>query len=70
MKYEIIYDYCSDDGYEEHNIKENFCGGWNELQKYLKDMRSNGCYNIDATCIDEEIDLEALSPIDKFDFEY
>ena len=62
MKYEIIYDYCFDDGYEEKNVREEFYGEWNELQKYLKDMRNNGCYNIDATCIDAEVDYENNEP--------
>lgn len=55
MKYEIIYDYCSDDGYEERNITEEFVGTYEELRKYIKSMRKNGCYNISATSIDYDI---------------
>ena len=51
--YEIIYDYCDEDGYEQHNLTETFEGDWLELQAYIKEMRHEGCYNIDANCIDD-----------------
>ena len=46
--YELIYDYE-----DEHNIHETLEGDWMELQDYIKRMRENGCYNIDATAIEE-----------------
>ncbi len=49
--YEIIYDYCSEDGFEERNITENFTGTHLELMDYIKQMRENGCYNITATAL-------------------
>lgn len=49
--YEIIYDYTSEEGYEENNNVEQFEGTWTDLQDYLKQMRRNGCYNIDANSI-------------------
>ena len=51
--YQIIYDYCSDEGYTETNIVEDFKGAWSELQEYIKTMRKNGCYNIVAAAITE-----------------
>lgn len=52
-EYKIIYDYCSEDGYtDEHNLSEYFNGTWTELQDYIKQMKRNGCYNIDAIAID------------------
>lgn len=53
-KYEIIYDWCSIDGDEERNIVEEFEGSYTELQDHIKSMRANGCYNISATCINED----------------
>ena len=47
-KYELIYDYCNEDGYEERNIVEEFDGPWYELNDYIKVLRKNGCYNICA----------------------
>lgn len=52
--YEIIYDYTSEEGYEETNNVEEFEGTWSELQDYIKQMRRNGCYNIDANEVYEE----------------
>ena len=54
--YEIIYDYCSEDGmFEERNCIEIFSGDWPELQEHLNAMRKSGtCYNIDAACISDE----------------
>ena len=54
-KYEIIYD-VSDGFSEEHNKLERFEGSWTELQAYIKDMKRTGCFNIDATCIDDDED--------------
>ena len=47
--YEIRYDYCNEDGYCEEDITEEFEGNWDELKDYIKQMKRNGCYNIDAT---------------------
>lgn len=52
--YEIIYDFCDADGYEERNISELFRGTWTELREYIKQMKRNGCYNIDAIAYSEE----------------
>lgn len=46
--YDIFYDYEDEEGYVSRNNKEEFQGDWLELQKYIKSMRRNGCYNIDA----------------------
>lgn len=51
--YEITYDYCGEFE-EEHNIRETFKGTWSELQEYIEQMKENGCFNIDAACIDDE----------------
>ena len=55
-EYEIIYDYCDDEGNEERNCIETvWLEGWNHLQDYLKVMRAHGCYhNIYASCIRDE----------------
>ena len=50
--YSIVYDY--DNEYEtERNCREEFEGTWSELQDYIKQMREQGCYNIDANEIDD-----------------
>ncbi len=49
--YEIIYDFG-----DEKNIVEKFKGNWSELQDYLKKMKNEGCYNIDAAAIYKEED--------------
>lgn len=54
-KYEIVYDYE-----DERNIREDYCGSWSELQDYIKQMRKNGCYHIDATCVDDDFDGEYI----------
>lgn len=46
--YEITYDYE-----DERNLQETFKGDWFELQSYIREMRKDGCYNIDASCIGE-----------------
>lgn len=46
-RYEIVYDFCNDYT-EERGIVEYFDGSWTELQEYLKQMKRNGCYNIDC----------------------
>lgn len=57
--YEIIYDYTSEEGYEENNNVEQFEGTWTDLQDYLKQMRRNGCYNISANEIsDYDLDID------------
>ena len=48
--YAIIYDF-SNDYTDERNISERFEGSWQELQEYIKQMKENGCYNIEATAI-------------------
>lgn len=48
-RYEVIYD-CDDDS---RNIREEFSGDWTALQKFIKELRASGCYNIDAAAIDE-----------------
>lgn len=53
MRYELFYDYCNEDGYEERNINETFEGSWGELQDHIKQMKKQGCYNITATAIEE-----------------
>lgn len=50
--YEIIYDYTDEGGYESRNNVERFDGTWTELQAYVKAMRRQGCYNIEATAVD------------------
>ena len=46
-RYEIVYDFCNDYT-EERGAVEYFDGPWTELQEYLKQMKRNGCYNIDC----------------------
>ena len=53
MKYEIIYDYTDEGGYESLNNVEYFYGTWNELQAYIKIMKRQDCYNITATAVEE-----------------
>ena len=53
MKYEVIYDYTDECGYEYLNNVETFPGAWDELQAYIKVMKRQGCYNITATAIEE-----------------
>lgn len=52
MRYEITYDFTDDSGYECRDCSELFEGDWFELQEYIKMMRRNGCYNIDATALE------------------
>lgn len=54
-RYELVYDYCSTDGdWEEKNIHEEVeMADWYELKEYIKQMRKNGCYNIDAALLGE-----------------
>ena len=55
--YRIVYDYTDEEGYESRDIKEEFEGTWSELQDYIKQMRRNGCYHIDACLLyyDEDV---------------
>jgi hypothetical protein len=53
-KYVIYYDYTDDYGYECCNCQETFYGDWFELQDCIKAMRKNGCYNINATLVDQD----------------
>lgn len=53
MKYKILYDFDDSDGYINRNCVDEFEGDWFELQDHIKQMRSNGCYNIDATAVDQ-----------------
>lgn len=58
--YSIMYDYDYDDDmekggvYTSKNNEEHFRGSWSDLQDYLKQMRKQGCYNIDANEIGDE----------------
>jgi hypothetical protein len=52
--YRIVYDYTDEEGYESRDIEEEFEGTWSELQDYIKQMRRNGCYHIDANCISDD----------------
>lgn len=54
MAYELVYDYCGEDGNSEYNIYEIFEGSWLELQDYIKQMKRNGCVNISAAAVDGE----------------
>lgn len=33
---------------------ETFTGYWDDLQEYIKELKRNGAYRIDAACIKEE----------------
>ena len=55
--YNIIYDVDSEDGYT-YTEEEMFKGSWTDLQNLIKQMKSNGCYNIDANAIYDEEDFE------------
>lgn len=51
-KYEIIYDY--DNGFSAaSNIRESFDGDWTGLQEFIKRLREDGAYNIDASAVEE-----------------
>ena len=64
--YNIIYDYCTEDGYCEENVQEEFEGNWDELRYYIEQMRDNGCYNIEATFLyDTEDTYESYRPTKK-----
>lgn len=52
--YEILYDYDDESGEIYRNNSETFEGTWSDLQDYIKQMRRNGCYNIDANEVYEE----------------
>lgn len=54
MKYEIIYSIDEINA----NLSDIFKGTWTELQERIKRMKNNGCYNIEATCIDAEQEEE------------
>lgn len=41
MLYEIAYDYTDDSGYESRNNIDQFDGSWQDLQKYIREMRKN-----------------------------
>lgn len=45
--YEITYDFES-----ERNITEYFEGDSSALKAHIQKMRAQGCYHIDATCLD------------------
>lgn len=49
--YEIIYDWA-DDYSDVTNIREEIIfSSWEDLQKYIKEMRQNGCYNISVAAL-------------------
>ena len=52
-RYEIVYDYD-----DERNIRDTFTGDWFDLKDCIRRMRENGCYNIEASCIDDSDDEE------------
>lgn len=54
-EYEIIYDYCGEEGgYVERNCCETFYGTWDELQQQLRCMKQRGTYfNIYASCVSD-----------------
>ena len=51
--YEIIYDYCGIDGNEERDLSEWFEGDWFDLQSHIRNMKANGCFNIEANYVGE-----------------
>ena len=55
--YRIVYDYTDEEGYESRDIEEEFEGTWSELQDYIKQMRRNGCYHIDASFLYDDEDV-------------
>lgn len=54
MKYRIIYDYCDEYGYVYEDCVEDFDGSYTELQDYIKEMKRNDCYNINATALEQD----------------
>ncbi len=54
MKYKIFYDYTDDEGDESRNNVEFYDGDYNGLQRTLKSMRDQGCYNIQATALNQD----------------
>ena len=71
--YEISYDIDSPDTGEAYKDNyEKFEGSWSELQEYIKQMKKNGCYNINATyeydnedeCYEESLNEELLHNIE------
>ena len=52
--YEIIYDYCSEEGYEERNCYETVEMTYEQMRDYVKVMREQGCYIISVSAIDED----------------
>ena len=50
--YSIIYDF-DDEWAGTGTTEEEFEGTWLELQDYIKQLKKNGCYHIDATCISD-----------------
>lgn len=49
MNYKIYYDYD-----EDHNLEEEFEGAHTELLDYIKAMRRQGCYNIEAVALEQD----------------
>ena len=54
--YKIFYDYTDYAGYEWRNCQDSYDGDWNGLQECIKNMRLNGCYNIDAEYVEDGCD--------------
>ncbi len=48
--YEIIYDYADEDG-EYYGCHETFEGTWDDLQEYIRELRNESCYHIDANAV-------------------
>ena len=53
MKHEITYDYCSEDGVEERNIREEFEGTHHEMVAYINQMKKQGCYNFSVVELED-----------------
>lgn len=55
MKYKIYYDYSSAlMDYEDTDLEEEFEGTHAELLDYIKAMRREGCYNIEAVAMEQD----------------
>lgn len=53
MTYEITYDYCSEEGFEERNVLEYFEGSWSDMVDYIMDLKKCGCYHIQSAAIND-----------------
>ena len=62
--YKIFYDYTDLGGYEWRNCQDSYDGDFAGLQEIIKNMRLNGCYNIDVTEV-EDCDEPFDAPYDE-----